>query len=1085
MKSRKRAFVFLAAIAVLLAAVGLPGASAASVPEPTVTQNAALNRPVEFRSFDGFTPVEMYDYWVDQTGLNGTGCRPLTGNHMTDGDLSWGATDGSQTNATMGMSFASASVLRNQGNMAWAFVDLGASMVVSEVAIYAISSWPINKPVIQISDDGESWTTVFSGAYGPLWASDGSVVYDGGLVNTSDYSRYFWDLTSHSLASMTLSSPDADGGYRFAFTPQRARYVRATNLISEHTASGASNNTVFAEIQVFAVKSGVVAPVASHASGSYASLPEITLTALQEGAEIRYTTDGSYPTAESALYTGPISTAGLGSSFAVRAIAVTDAGISRPADYRYSIARAGNLALHREVEYRSFDDFSQRVEMYDYYVDNAGIDGTGCRILTGNHLTDGDTGWDSADGSRMNANLGVTIEAANASLNLGSMAWAFIDLGEPATIDRIGLYAVSSWFLNKPVVQVSADGESWTTVFSGTSKLYNADGEAIYSDGYVNIEPYLSCLHDFTYHQIDSYSLTNPTHNGGWILSFDSVSARYVRATGLYSSHINGGTSNNTAFAEIEVYAAEAALPELEQAVAAFAPVSVEDSVLRWNTPLEAALALLPETVELTDILGAQHSAGVVWSCSDYASVQSAGGKATFVPTVTLPAGIVDVYGVSLPAVAFTVLEKADFASLNGLIREAKSLNESDWLSGWPELQAALAAAEALPENALQAEADSACARLQAAIGALEAAGEPAALRALLEEYAELQSERYTASSFVRFAEERTSAEALISAPATQSALDAAHWALESAYAGLVLRGDLSAVEEQLAACADIAFERYTLTSAGLLEEAAFDARRYLFETAPEEAAAADVQRHASAVAAALEALTLLGDKSQLEARLSACEPLLSGDLTAASLTALQSAFDAANKIFSSLDADQAAMDSAVAQLNSAMEAAVELSTLRAAYTAAQALDAAHYTELSFSLLEPALIRAATVLADGSATWEQVSAAETALSTGTGGLILRGDKSALRALVLECQELKQSGRPNGAWQSFQETLAYARAVAEQDAGQPQIDAALLALEQAREQLPEPSAEESNCGSAAGLPLALLALALTAAAARRR
>ena len=1084
MKSRKRAFVFLVAIAMVLAAMGLPQVSAASVPEPIVTENAALNKPVEFRSFDDFTPVEMYDYWVDRTGLNGTGCRPLTGNHMTDGVLSWGATDGSQTNATMGMAFADANTNPNLGNMAWAFVDLGSSMIVSEVGIYAISSWVVNKLVIQLSNDAENWTTVFSGAHGPLKASDGSVVYGGGLVNTADYTRYFWDLTSHSLSSMSLSSPDADGGYHFAFTPQQARYVRTTNLISEHTSSGSSNNTVFAEIQVSAVKSGVAAPIASHASGSYASLPEITLTALQDDAEIRYTTDGSYPTPESTLYTGPISTEGLGGSFAVRAIAVTDRGISSPADYRYVIARAGNLALHRDVEFRSFDDFSQCVDMYDYYVDYAGIDGTGCRALTGNHLTDGDTGWNGADGNRMNACLG-SAAASNTNLNLGNMAWALIDLGELITIDRVGLYAVSSWFLNKPVVQVSADGQSWTTVFSGTSKLYNSNGDVIYSDGYVNIQPYMSSLHDYTYHQIDSYSLTNPTHNGGWILSFDGVEARYVRATGLYSTHINGGTSNNTAFSEIEVYAVESTLPELEQAVAAYAPVSVEDSVLRWNTPLEAALALLPETVELTDILGAQHSAGVVWSCSDYASVQSAGGKATFVPTVTLPAGIVDVYGVSLPAVAFTVLEKADFALLNGLIREAKSLNESDWLSGWPELQAALAAAEALPENALQAEADSACARLQAAIGALEAAGEPAALRALLEEYAELQSERYTASSFVRFAEERTSAEALISAPATQSALDAAHRALESAYAGLVLRGDLSAVEEQLAACADIALERYTLTSAGLLEEAAFDARRYLFETAPEEAAAADVQRHASAVAAALEALTLLGDKSQLETRLSACEPLLSGDLTAASLTALQSAFDAANKIFSSLDADQAAVDSAVAQLNSAMEAAVELSTLRAAYTAAQALDAAHYTELSFSLLEPALIRAATVLADGSATWEQVSAAETALSTATGGLILRGDKSALRALVLECQELKQSGRPNGAWQSFQETLAYARAVAEQDAGQPQIDAALLALEQAREQLPEPSAEESNCGSAAGLPLALLALALTAAAARRR
>ena len=1084
MKSRKRAFVFLVAIAMVLAAMGLPQVSAASVPEPIVTENAALNKPVEFRSFDDFTPVEMYDYWVDRTGLNGTGCRPLTGNHMTDGDLSWGATDGSQTNATMGMAFADANTNPNLGNMAWAFVDLGSSMIVSEVGIYAISSWVVNKLVIQLSNDAENWTTVFSGAHGPLKASDGSVVYGGGLVNTADYTRYFWDLTSHSLSSMSLSSPDADGGYHFAFTPQQARYVRTTNLISEHTSSGSSNNTVFAEIQVSAVKSGVAAPIASHASGSYASLPEITLTALQDDAEIRYTTDGSYPTPESTLYTGPISTEGLGGSFAVRAIAVTDRGISSPADYRYVIARAGNLALHRDVEFRSFDDFSQCVDMYDYYVDYAGIDGTGCRALTGNHLTDGDTGWNGADGNRMNACLG-SAAASNTNLNLGNMAWALIDLGELITIDRVGLYAVSSWFLNKPVVQVSADGQSWTTVFSGTSKLYNSNGDVIYSDGYVNIQPYMSSLHDYTYHQIDSYSLTNPTHNGGWILSFDGVEARYVRATGLYSTHINGGTSNNTAFSEIEVYAVESTLPELEQAVAAYAPVQVENATLRWNTPLEDALALLPGTVELTDILGASYRVGALWSCADYASVQTAGGKATFVPTVTLPAGIVDVYGVSLPAVAFTVLEKADFALLNGLIREAKSLNESDWLSGWPELQAALAAAEALPENALQAEADSACARLQAAIGALEAAGNPDTLRALLAEYAELQPQSYTASTFAVFAEERASAEALISAPATQSALDNAFHELKSAYAGLVLRGDLSVIEEQLAACAGVEWEKYTLTSAGLLEEAVQAAQKYLTDTVPEEASEADVQSHASAVAAALEGLTPLGDKAELLAGLSECGHMLSGDLTATSLAALRSAYDAAAKLSDSLDVDQPSVDSALAQLRGAMEAAVELSALRSAYEAAGALESERYTELSYSLLEPALIQAAAILADDSASKEQVAAAETALSAAVDGLILRGDKSALKALVLECRELKQSGRPNELWQSFQEALAYATAVGEQDADQAQIDAAVLALTEARDQLPEPSAENSGCESSAALPLAMLALALTAAVTRRR
>ncbi len=50
----------------------------------------------------------------------------------------------------------------------------------------------------------------------------------------------------------------------------------------------------------------VAAPVFSPAGGTYTSAQTVTITCATSGAEIRYTTDGSEPTASSLLYSSPL-----------------------------------------------------------------------------------------------------------------------------------------------------------------------------------------------------------------------------------------------------------------------------------------------------------------------------------------------------------------------------------------------------------------------------------------------------------------------------------------------------------------------------------------------------------------------------------------------------------------------------------------------------------------------------------------------------------------------------------------------------------------------------------------------------------
>jgi hypothetical protein len=83
-----------------------------------------------------------------------------------------------------------------------------------------------------------------------------------------------------------------------------------------------------AEIPAVVVVPTAAAPTFSPASGPYTSAQSVTLASTTPGATIRYTTDGSAPTASSTAYSGPIS---VSQSMTIRAIAIASGYANSPA----------------------------------------------------------------------------------------------------------------------------------------------------------------------------------------------------------------------------------------------------------------------------------------------------------------------------------------------------------------------------------------------------------------------------------------------------------------------------------------------------------------------------------------------------------------------------------------------------------------------------------------------------------------------------------------------------------------------------------------------------------------------------------
>lgn len=148
--------------------------------------------------------------------------------------------------------------------------------------------------------------------------------------------------------TQSIAHYNVDGGAQqnvfMTYNAARARYEldvpasagRTVNHSFTYTKAGLAYDTPWASS---VVGLAVDAPVFTPAPGNYTTTQNVTLASATAGATIRYTVDGSAPTASSAAYGGAITVAAPGKT--IKAIAIKDGAMSPVATAVYQVGAAG------------------------------------------------------------------------------------------------------------------------------------------------------------------------------------------------------------------------------------------------------------------------------------------------------------------------------------------------------------------------------------------------------------------------------------------------------------------------------------------------------------------------------------------------------------------------------------------------------------------------------------------------------------------------------------------------------------------------------------------------------------------------
>ncbi len=210
-------------------------------------------------------------------------------------------------------------------------------------------------------------------------------------------------------------------------------------------------------------------------------------------------------------------------------------------------------------------------------------------------------------------------------------------------------------------------------------------------------------------------------------------------------------------------------------------------------------------------------------------------------------------------------------------------------------------------------------------------------------------------------------------------------------------------------------------------------------------------------------------DKTILNAEIAATEALeeYKDYYTPESWEALQNALAAAKAVSADANATQDEVDSASVALVDALTKLEQIHTdvvdktiLEAAIDTADALDESDYTPESWAALAEALEAAKAVDADPDATQDAVNDATVALVTAIVGLekpepipVSGVDKSELLSEIVTDSLLLEGCYTADTWAPFEESLMDAVSVlADPDATQDEVDAAVLALQTAKDNL---------------------------------
>ena len=203
-------------------------------------------------------------------------------------------------------------------------------------------------------------------------------------------------------------------------------------------------------------------------------------------------------------------------------------------------------------------------------------------------------------------------------------------------------------------------------------------------------------------------------------------------------------------------------------------------------------------------------------------------------------------------------------------------------------------------------------------LGTPIALADKAALQARFDELEDVSSDGYTTDSFAAFETALTNAETVLDdLLATQEEVDGALAALNTAYEGLTLAVDKTALQTRYDELKDISSEDYTSGTFAAFETALGNAETILADA---EATQEEVDGALSALNAAYEGLAEAADKAALQTRYDELKDTSSEGYTSDSFTAFETALDNAETILADTEATQEEVDAALSALNTAYE---------------------------------------------------------------------------------------------------------------------------------------------------------------------
>lgn len=335
------------------------------------------------------------------------------------------------------------------------------------------------------------------------------------------------------------------------------------------------------------------------------------------------------------------------------------------------------------------------------------------------------------------------------------------------------------------------------------------------------------------------------------------------------------------------------------------------------------------------------------------------------------------------------------------------------------------------------------------------------ALNALIAQVEAMDPSAYTEDSWNALAAQLAAAKAVAAdETADQAAVDAAYDALLAAVNALIIHGDMTALNALIAEAEKKVETEYTPESWAAADlAAAIEAARAVANDP--NATQEDADAAAAALQAALDLLAARADKAALRAAIDEANALFESNYTPESWAAssIEEALTNAVAVYTDPNASQAEVDEAEAALRAAISAlvpAADKTELNALIAKAEALDAADYTTGSWAALQQALTAAKTVAGDPNALQTDVDAAAAALQQAIANLVVRGDTTALEALIAQAEALEEAAYTPNSWSALEEALAAAKA-AVADSGnltQADVDAVAAALQAALDALTE-------------------------------